>query len=218
MLIEEAEWFAHRLGAVAPSEVFPMCNVGSSTKAFRTQQQPWIEQLIFRPAGLRGGSVTHLDMKAAPGVDLVMDLAAREFQAVVSRMQFKSVFCSNLLEHVIQRDAICRTLLSIISSGGYLFISVPFRFPYHPDPIDTRFRPNVEELAALFRGAKLVHSAVVVGDTFLKLRSRNLISFALTLTRCLMPFYKPVGWWRNRGYLPWFFRRVSATCVVLRKD
>src|ERR1035437_10160268 len=137
MLIEEAAWFANQLAGFAPSEVFPMCNVGSSTKAFRTQQQPWIEQLLFRPASLRGGSVTHLDMKAAPGVDLVMDLAAPEFRAVVSRMQFKSVFCSNLLEHVIQRDAICRTLLSIISAGGYLFISVQFCFPYHPDPIDT---------------------------------------------------------------------------------
>jgi 2-polyprenyl-3-methyl-5-hydroxy-6-metoxy-1,4-benzoquinol methylase len=132
-------------------------------------------------------------------------------------MQFKSVFCSNLLEHVVERNAICRTLLSIIPSGGFLFISVPFSFPYHPDPIDTRFRPTVEELVALFPGTHLVHSAVVVGETFLKLRSRNLITFALTLTRCLMPFYKPVGWWRNRGYLPWFFRRVSATCVVLRK-
>lgn len=218
MLIEEAEWFAHQLGAFPPSEVFPMCNVGSSTKAFRTQQQPWIEQLIFGPANLRGGAVTHLDMKAAPGVDLVMDLAAPEFRAVVSRMQFKSVLCSNLLEHVVERSAICRALVSIISSGGLLFISVPFSFPYHPDPIDTGFRPDVEGLAALFPGTRLVRSAIVTGDAFLKLRSRDPITLALTLTRCLMPFYKPVGWWRNRGYLPWFFRHVSATCVVLRKD
>jgi hypothetical protein len=218
MLIEEAAWFAHQLGAFAQSEVFPMCNIGSSTKSFRTHDQPWIDELLFAPLSRGGRIVKHLDMKPDPGVDIVGDLANREFLNRVSKMQFKSVFCSNLLEHVVTRSAICRTLLSIIPSDGFLFISVPFSFPYHPDPIDTGFRPNVEELAALFPGTRLIHSAVVVGDTFLKLRSRNCMTFALTLFRCLFPFYKPVGWWRNRGYLPWFFRRVSATCVVLRKD
>jgi hypothetical protein len=217
MLIQEANWFKEQLPALEAAQVFPMCNVGSSTAAFRNHDQPWIDELLFAPLSREGRIVKHLDMKPDPGVDIVGDLGNPEFLQRVASMQFKSVFCSNLLEHVVERDAICRTLLSIIPSAGFLFISVPFSFPYHPDPIDTRFRPNVEELTALFPGTRLVHSAVVVGDTFLKLRSRNSMTFALTLFRCLFPFYKPVGWWRNRGYLPWFFRRVSATCVVLRK-
>jgi hypothetical protein len=218
MLIQEAHWFRQQLASLEPAHIFPMCNVGSSTAAFRTQDQPWIEEAIFAPIARQGYVVEHLDAKPASGVDIVGDLGNPEFLKRVSGMQFKSVFCSNLLEHVVERDAICRTLLSVITSGGFLFISVPFSFPYHPDPIDTRFRPNVGELAALFPGTRLVRSAIVVGDTFLKLRSRDPITFALTLTRCLLPFYKPVGWWRNRGYLPWFFRHVSATCVVLRKQ
>ena len=218
MLIQEAKWFKEQLPALEAAQVFPMCNVGSSTAAFRTQDQPWIDELIFAPLARGGCTVKHLDMKPDSGVDIVGDLANPEFLNRVSNMQFKSVLCSNLLEHVVERSAICRTLLSIIPSAGFLFISVPFSFPYHPDPIDTRFRPNIEELTALFPGTRLVHSAVVVGDTFLKLRSRDPTTLALTLTRSLLPFYKPVGWWRNRGYLPWFFRRVSATCIVLRKD
>ncbi len=218
MLIEEAEWFAHQFGAFAQSEVFPMCNVGSSTKLFRTQDQPWIDKLLFAPLSSGGRIVKHLDMKPDPGVDIVGDLGNPEFLHHVASMEFKSVFCSNLLEHVVERIAICRTLCSIIPSAGFLFISVPFSFPYHPDPIDTGFRPTVEELVALFPGTRIVRSAVVVGETFLKLRSHHPMTFTLTLFRCLFPFYRPVGWWRNRGYLPWFFRRVSATCVVLRKD
>jgi hypothetical protein len=218
MLIQEAKWFKDKISELKPTQAFPMCNVGSSTRSFRTNEQPWIEELIFGPLARKGHVVKHLDVKPDPGVDIVGDLGNPQFLERVSGMKFKSVFCSNLLEHVVERSAICRTLLSIICRGGYLFISVPFCFPYHPDPIDTKFRPNVEELTALFGGTRIVRSAVVVGDTFLKLRSRDPMILALTLTRCLLPFYKPVGWWRNRGYLPWFFRRVSATCVVLRKD
>jgi hypothetical protein len=218
MLIQEAHWFKQQLASLEPAQVFPMCNVGSSTAAFRTRDQPWIEEAIFAPIARQGYVVKHLDAKPAPGVDIIGDLGDPEFRKQISCMEFKSAFCSNLLEHVVQRDAICRTLVSIIPSGGYLFISVPFSFPYHPDPVDTGFRPSVEELAALFVGTRLVRSAIVTGDAFLKLRRRDPIVFALTLIRCLFPFYKPVCWWRNRGYVTWFFRRVSASCVVLRKD
>jgi hypothetical protein len=163
MLIQEAHWFRQQLASLEPAQIFPMCNVGSSTAAFRTRDQPWIEEAIFAPVARRGYVVKHLDAKPASGVDIVGDLGDPEFLKRVSCMEFKSVFCSNLLEHVVQRDAICRTLVSIIPSGGHLFISVPFSFPYHPDPIDTGFRPGIEGLAALFSGTRLVRSAIVTG-------------------------------------------------------
>ena len=194
-----------------------MCNVGSSTGAFRTKDQPWIDELIFAPVVRQGHVVKHLDMKSAHGVDIVGDLGNPEFLQEVSNMRFKSVFCSNLLEHVMQRAAICSLLLSIVPSGGYVCLSVPYSYPYHPDPIDTGFRPNIAELAALFPGTRLICSAIVGGDTILQLRRRHPAVFAFTLVRFLFPFYKPVSWWRTKGYLPWFIRPLTATCVILQK-
>jgi len=162
--------------------------------------------------------VKHLDMKSAPGVDIVGDLGNPEFLKQFSNMQFKSVFCSNLLEHLVQRNAICKMLTEIVPAGGYLFVSVPYSFPYHPDPIDTGFRPSVGELAALFPGTHVIRSATVGGDTLLWLRRRHPIVFTFTLLRLLIPFYKPVSWWRNKGYLPWFFRPLTASCVILQKN
>ena len=217
MLIQEAQWFQEQLAHCEPSQMFPMCNVGSSTGEFRTKFQPWVDELIFAPVVRQGHVVKHLDMKSAPGVDIVGDLSNPEFLQEVSNMRFKSVFCSNLLEHVIHREAICSMLLSIVPMGGYLCISVPYSYPYHPDPIDTGFRPNIAELAALFPSTRLIGSAIVGGDTILQLRRRQTAVFAFTLVRFLFPFYKPVSWWRTKGYLPWFSRPLTATCVILQK-
>jgi hypothetical protein len=218
MLIQEAQWFKEQLETLDPSRVFPMCNVGSSSAAFRTQDQPWIDELIFAPVVRQGHVVKHLDIKSVPGVDIVGDLGNPIFLDELSNMRFKSVFCSNMLEHVVHREAVCAALVSIIPFGGYLFVSVPYSYPYHPDPIDSGFRPSVAELADLFPGTHVIRSAVVGGDTILKLRRRHPAMFAFTLVRFLFPFYKPVGWWRNKGYLPWFFKPLTATCAVLCKD
>jgi len=218
MLIQEARWFAEQLALMEPAQVFPICNVGSSTEGFRTQDQPWIDEMIFAPVVRQGHVVKHLDMKSAPGVDIVGDLGNPEFLKQVSNMQFKSVFCSNLLEHLVQRDTICKTLAAIVPSGGYLFVSVPYSYPYHADPVDTGFRPSVGELASLFPGTHVIRSAVVGGDTLLWLRRRHPVEFAFTLIRFLIPFYKPISWWRNKGDFPWFFRPLTASCVILQKN
>jgi hypothetical protein len=218
MMIQEARWFAEKLAVLDPTQVFPMCNVGSSTDAFRTQDQPWVEELIFAPLRRAGKIVKHMDIKAERGVDIVGDFEDPMFLEKLAGMRFNSAFCSNLLEHVVQREGICQTLLSIIPSGGWLFISVPYKYPYHPDPIDTGFRPSTTELAALFPGTHMVYSAVVGGDRLLWLRRRQPVEFAFTLLRWALPFYKPAAWWRNKGYVPWLFCRLTASCVVLRKD
>lgn len=217
MMIQEARWFAEQLARLNPNLIFPMCNVGSSTGAFRTVEQPWIDGLIFDPLVQRGGAVRHLDIKQADGVDIVGDFEDLIFLQRLKTMEFKSVFCSNLLEHVAQRQEICRTMLSIVPSGGWLFLSVPYQYPYHPDPVDTGFRPTPEELAALFPGTRMVECAIVGGDTILQRRRGSPAALAFTLLRILFPFYKPVSWWRNRGYIPWWFRQLKASCVVLQK-
>jgi hypothetical protein len=216
MLIQEARWFADHLANMAAETVFPMCNVGSSTRAFRTLQQPWIDEIIFRPASERG-TVKHLDLKADEGVDIIGDLTHPAFLEKVSSMGFNSVFCSNLLEHVVPRSEICHALVEMLPSGGLLFLSVPYNYPYHEDPIDTGFRPSVAELASLFPNTEIVVSDIVAGDTLPKLRRAEPLSLLFTLSRPLTPWYKPSLWWRTKGYLPWFFRPVTATCAILRK-
>lgn len=214
--------------------MFPMLNVGSSTEAFRTSEQPWIDRYLFARARKHGYVVKHVDIKPARGVDLVGDLADPSFLAVLRRMAVKSVFCSNLLEHVSNRELIARALRDLVPPGGYLFVSCPYRFPYHPDPIDTMFRPTVAELAALFPGLSIQEQAVVSGGTYAALLVRQFLRDPLGL--CKRFFSRPatdhpsatagcnvesVEAQRIRSRVarlaPWLFRQFQAACVVLRK-
>ena len=73
MFKEEAKWLANMIYSLNPNSVFPMLNIGSSNKKFREQEQPWIDELLFKPARTKGYSVIHTDIKNDIGVDLVGD-------------------------------------------------------------------------------------------------------------------------------------------------
>jgi hypothetical protein len=194
-----------------------MLNVGSSTERFRTREQPWIDAQIFRPARDAGRRILHLDLKSAPGVDIIGSLADDSTLRRVRELGIRSALCSNLLEHVPDRDAVCRSIDVVVPPGGYIFVSCPNRYPLHLDPIDTMFRPNVEELAALFPNAQLVHGEVVSDGTYLDYVGRNPQAIGRRVLRLCAPFYKPKQWYTALHHVPWLFRTFSATCVLLRK-
>ena len=153
MLFEEAKFIGDVMYKLRPEDVFPLCNLGSSDEELAKKRQPWIDEFIFKPAREKGYKVVNVDIKEHKGVDLVGDVTDPKFMKTLKKMGFKSVICSNLLEHVPEknREDICDSLIELIPKEGYFFISGPYKFPYHPDPIDTMFRPNIEEMASLFQ-------------------------------------------------------------------
>lgn len=217
MLIEEAKWFGKKISEMNPSAIFPMCDVGSSTGKFREKIQPWIDEYIFKPAREKKQPVRHLDIKDASGVDIVGDLSDRHFSKKLSEKGFKSVFCSNLLEHVHNREELCQALISIIPIGGYLFVSCPFKYPFHPDPIDTRFRPDKDELARLFPGTRVYRGEVVICETYLDYVTSSPLKLIKAAVRIFIPFYQPVGWFSALMRVPWLFRNFQVTCLILRR-
>jgi hypothetical protein len=62
---------------------------------------------------------------------------------------------------VIDPDRLVRHCLDLVAAGGLLFVTVPFSYPYHRDPIDTMYRPNPAELAELLCGARVLDSTIL---------------------------------------------------------
>jgi hypothetical protein len=215
----ESLWLGQRLAAVPDSALFPLLNIGSSTLEFRTQIQPYIEQNIFAPLRARSEHVYHLDIKSAAGVDIVGDLLDPVFLDQITKMQIRSVIISNLFEHVIVRRQICDVVMSILPPGGYLFISGPRSYPYHADPIDTMFRPTIEEMHAHFPGTKIMDSGIISSGNWRQWdaaeRGRPL---ARTVLRLLFPFYRPKKWWELARQALYIFKHISAFVLVLRKE
>jgi hypothetical protein len=219
MNLLESKWLGERLSAIPDDQLFPLLNIGSSTLEFRTVTQPYIDHNIFTPLRKRGGTVYHADIKAAPGVDLVGDLLDPVFLAELSKLQIRSAMISNLFEHVTIRQQICDVVMKIVPSDGYIFVSGPHRYPYHADPIDTMFRPSIEEMHAHFPGTRIVDSAIIDSGNWRQWnaaeRGRTL---GRTLARLLVPFYRPRKWWELARQSPYIFRHIKAFAVVLRKE
>ena len=228
MLIEEARWFAATLSNIKESHISPMLDVGSSTEEFRKRQQPWIDRFAFEPLRQRGVVVVHVDAREGPGVDIIGDISDPRFIAALCNEGFKSVLCTNLLEHTVNRQEIALALTRIVSVNGYLFISCPYAFPFHPDPIDTMFRPDVLELARLFPRTSIVSSDIVNCGTYLGYFLRKM-SHQGVLRSAFGPF-APSGERRPRTGLfatlagswvyrvPWLFRELRVACLALRKQ
>ncbi len=218
MFKEEAKWLSNIIYSLEPNSVFPMLNIGSSSKKFREQEQPWIDELLFKPAREKEHSVIHTDMKNDIGVDLVGDLCDPAFLQKLSQMNIQSVLCSNLLEHLTNREEICKIISSIIPTGGYIFVTVPYEYPYHRDPIDTMFRPNIEELSNLFPDFKIVEGAIIKGGYLVKSTTTPPILYALAMfIRLIVPIYQPLRWFDSLRYALWLFREISVSCVLLEK-
>lgn len=162
MVQEEAMWIEQVLSTLKLSAGACVMDVGSSTEEFRLRTQPYIEGRVFRPLRQRGITVVHVDQKAAPGVDIVVDIE-RLVPETLGR-KFDAILCASLLEHVQQPALVARTLTACVKPGGWLLITVPQRYPWHPDPIDTGFRPGTRQLAALFPHTDLARAQTVRVD------------------------------------------------------
>ena len=166
MLRAEAAWLARRLERVPAEQLSPLLSVGSGHSELRATQ-PWLERSIYAPLARRGVRVLHHELEPAPGVDVVGDLTDPGFLERLGDLDLRSLMCCNVLEHVPNPEAIASTIERLVRSGGYLFVSVPRRYPYHPGPIDTMFRPSVEQLHGLFPALELVEGAEVRCESLL---------------------------------------------------
>jgi SAM-dependent methyltransferase len=216
VLPEEARWIGDQLCAL-PGCDGVVLNIGSSTGAFTTVTQPWIHRHVFAKLEERGQRVLNIDRKAEVGVNLTGDICDPEFQARVAALGGSAILATNLLEHVPDPGPLAAAFVALVPPGGYLVISGPYSYPWHPDPIDSKFRPTVEELAGMFAGTKLVAGAIVPSGTYYDWLGRSPWKLAGALLKLLNPFRSARWWWADVLKLGWIFRPFSATCIVLRK-
>lgn len=163
MLRKEAKWIGSNLQSYSANRSSTsLLNIGSSTTAFRTSDQPYIDKWIFQPL-LQDPrvSIIHQDLKAAAGVDIVGDITDSSFAERLISLNCDTLLVSNLLEHVQDIPLTVANLIRITPIDGNIFVTGPVDFPYHPDPIDNMFRPSRTELEALFHGLHLVQYSVV---------------------------------------------------------
>lgn len=159
MLRAEAAWLGRELAMLPTEDLSPLLSIGSGDAELRTVGQPWIERLIYEPLARRGVTVLHHELDPAPGVDVTGDLTDAAFLERLPDLAARSIICCNVLEHVPDPGEVAAAIERAVAPGGYALITAPRRYPYHPGPIDTLYRPNADELGRLFPGLTPVTAA-----------------------------------------------------------
>jgi hypothetical protein len=218
MFEAEARWLRRALDAFPVERLSPMLNLGSSDRDFRETQQPWIETELFRPLYARGIVVHHVDRCAAPGVDVAADLTEPADVARLRQYAPRALLCCNLLEHVAARERLAAHALDLLEPGGLVFVTVPYSYPHHGDPIDTMYRPSPAELAALFAGARLREGIILgAGRSYRDEVRRRPWLLLRHLARLPAPFLSLERWRRSMAKLYWLGAEYRITCAVFEK-
>lgn len=220
MLLQEAEVIRDWVGRMDLKQGDVCLNLGSSTKRFREVTQPVIHSHIIGPIERTGCRVIHCDLKPDDGVDEVGDLLNADFQRRLIDYDPDLVICTNLLEHLRDPGGFASACGTILKKGGHCLFTVPSSFPYHPDPIDTMYRPAPAELAKVLPGWKVIASADVEAGNLreeIAAEPNAAASLVRQVARAAMPFYRPKQWYPAAHKLLWLFRRYRVAAVLLQK-
>lgn len=207
MFLEESYWIREELQKT--SDIKNVIDIGASTLEFRTIKKPYIEENIFNPLKDRGVEIIHLDMKDQEGVDISCDISDKSFSI---KQKFDLVICTNVLEHIDDLDISIINISNLVNDNGYLLVTVPFIYPYHPDPIDTMSRFGVNDLKILFKNFDNISAKTIdIESQAIFYRIRFCIFSIINIFRKMKFNY----FYDNIKNI--FVRRSKVTCVLFRK-
>jgi SAM-dependent methyltransferase len=214
----EAKWIAETLRAFPAEELSPILDIGSQTLAFRTQEKPYIQNDLFAPLMARGISIIHSDLQEGDGIDLSANLLEEEGFNQVKATAPRTIFCNNVLEHVLDPAEFANRCFALLPPGGRLIITVPRSYPHHRDPIDTMFRPTPEEIHALIDApAEILASEIIETGSYRdNLRRRPWIIYR-QIIRLPFPFLGWTKWKRSMKKFYWMVWPYRQSCVVIQK-
>jgi hypothetical protein len=217
MFEAEATWLERLLRERAPEELSPLLNVGSSTRRFREIEQPWAERCLFAPLRARGVKVIHLDSREGDGIDIKADILSDADLPRIKACAAKSILCCNILEHVRDPEGLARRCIEIVGPGGLIFVTVPYSYPHHRDPIDTMYRPAPGALARLFGPAAMLKAEIIdVGESYRGQVKRRPWILLRHISRFPFPFIGFEGWQRSMRKLYWLFHNYRITGALFQ--
>jgi hypothetical protein len=217
MFKAESRWLYRRLSAFPAAEISPLLNLGSSTRHFREVEQPWTSEELFTPLQADGVQIVHVDFREGDGIDIRVDVFDDNDLPRLKAVGAHAILCCNLLEHVHEPQRLAARCLEVVGAGGLVFVTVPFSYPHHRDPIYTMHRPSPEDLGTLFAPAKMLHGEILdVGESYRdQVRKRPWILLR-HIFRAPVPFLGREKWRRSMGKLYWLKHNYKVTAAVFR--
>ncbi len=215
----DAKWLKEALSELSNEEISPVLNIGSSTKRFREIEQPHIHEYVFKPLLARSIKVIHTDLKEAEGVDIAADIFDDTALEQLLKYNPRSIICTHMFEHIEDKELLKNRLMRLLPDKGIFFVTVPYSYHYHADPIDTMYRPSPDELSALFSPHNIIKKEVLIGGNYWgKIRQRPITLFCRHFFRFFFPFIGLKQWQRSLRKLYWLFHPYKVSAIMGRKN
>lgn len=210
MFIEEAEWIGQNLKKLNLKPDQTVLDLGSCSDHYRRLEQGYIDYYIFWPLRKMGNKITHVDSQLTDGVDIVCDVSLGKPKKVFEKIiPADIVIATSLLEHVESKENAIQNIAGLVCPGGYLIVTVPQKFPYHPAPIDNMYRPSPEALSSLLPKDMFIILEAETVDSKCVIKSQNGLTHFVN--RCLRRLGNKL---RVEAIDPGPF---SVSCVVAKK-
>lgn len=213
MRFEEAKFIGRHLQKVN----FNSCvNLGAGNLPSLRKKKPWIDEHIFLPLREKGVQITHCDFVSFPEIDLVVDLtndsSLRQFEKMNGPKCF--LLC-NILEHIEtkSRMEILNNIFHNMCPGDFLLISVPYRYPFHADPIDSGFRPSAAELSSIIDLRYTIAVEIECGSFWGDLQKMSVAKRVRKLLKPMWPFQRLAKYRENIERLGYLCKKYRVTVV-----
>lgn len=214
MLYKESKYIYQLLQKLRLNNQDLLLNIGSSTRVFRTDIQPYINKVIFSRLN---NKVIHIDIKNEEGVDLVGNIMEEEFQVRIIDLYPKVILCNNILEHIQERKLFIDTLYRILPTDSFILITVPYKFPYHEDPIDTLYRPSLSYLIEDFKNFRFVNGKIISCGFYFNFMEYNLIERIKKTIKIFMKIFLSIVYPHRYFVANNAMMRIKVTCALFTK-
>lgn len=217
MFLAETKWLASILKYFPSEDLSPLLNVGSSTAELRETHQPWTEAHLFAPLRARGIEIIHLDAREGNGIDIQADITDASDLKRIQARRARAVLCCNILEHVREPNRVADHCVEIAGPGGYVFVTVPYSYPRHRDPIDTLYRPTPAELQTLFPQTVMLNSEIInAGESYLTQVKKRPWILLRHILRAPFPFIGYEDWRHSMRKPYWLLNNYKVSCAVFK--
>jgi hypothetical protein len=218
---EEAKWVGKILSNFQPRDISPVIELGATSRDFREKAKPHIARNIHFPLEDRGIKVVTTDLFPNEGVDIAGDIFREDIQEKLVDVGAKCILVCNIFEHVTDAPAFASTCDKLIEPGALAIVTVPYSYPYHLDPIDTRLRPSPAQIAAFFPGYDVLDSQIVTSTTYAEdLKASGTSMLPQVAKDVVKSAFLRGGLQRTLARLhrmAWLFRPYTVSCVAMRK-
>ena len=195
-------------------------NIGAGDILNMKKRKPWVEENVFHILAERRCSLIHTDLFNFEGIDKTLDLSQTDCLDFTGTILGTRLFlCANVLEHLTPKTRVTavKAIATVLKPGDFLLVTVPQRYPYHPDPIDTMFRPSPDELSALFDIHWLKTQTVEAGSFSEDLKGMPLLKRIRKLIKPFWVFQSPRHYISNIHRLTFLTRPYRISLVFGRK-